>query len=129
MDTAFLLRFLAGVFFILHGIVFPILGASYFKLYTIPGFPDGTYVFWHRFDVGETGIRIVGVIWMLSGVLWVLSGIGLLFLTNWWVGFTIATALVTLIPCILTLPDGKYGTLINLVILVLTLYLNGMLTP
>lgn len=44
MDSKLRIRLKAGAYFILHGIAFPIQGASYFQRYTIPGFPDGRTV-------------------------------------------------------------------------------------
>ena len=119
-----MLKYLVGIFFICHGIVFPIWGGVYWKLYTIEDLPYTTKVLWNRVDVGAVGIRIVGVLWLLSGLVWIIAGIGLVLLAPWWSAVTIAAALFSSIVCILGLPDGKWGLLINLAILAL-IYVNG----
>lgn len=75
--------------------------------------------------IGEAGIRIVGLLWLLSGIGWIFAGIALMFDAAWWYSLMVSVALLSSIVCILASPEAKYGLLINLVILGLV-YLNRL---
>jgi hypothetical protein len=119
-----MLRFVAGIFFVLHGLVHLLWFVVPWQITTVDGLPYSTTLLAHRIDLGATGIRVIGVLWLVATLVWVAAGLGLIVLAPWWQGLTVAAALFSSVLCILGLPEAKYGLLIKLAILVL-LFLNG----
>ena len=119
-----MLRFVVGVFFVLHGLVHLLPFGVSWQLFTTDDLPYSTVVLGGRVDVGHTGIRLVGLLWLLATLIWVVAGVGLILLAPWWTALTVAAALFSSLVCILGLPMAKYGLLINVVVLVLVV-LNG----
>ena len=119
-----MLRLTVGVFFLLHGLVHLLWFVVPWRITTVDGLPYATTVLLNRVNLGETGIRIVGLLWLLATLGWVVAGIGVIILASWWQALTLAVALFSLLLCILGLPVTKYGLLINLAILAL-FCLNG----
>ena len=119
-----MLKLAVGVFFVLHGLVHLLWFVVLWRITTVDGLPYSTTVLAHRIDVGDTGIRVVGLLWLVATLGWVAAGFGLIFLVPWWQGLTIAVALFSSALCILGLPEAKYGLLINLIVIAL-LFLGG----
>ena len=119
-----MLKLAVGAFFVLHGLVHLLWFVVLWRITTVDGLPYSTTVLAHRIDVGDTGIRVVGLLWLVATLGWVAAGLGLIFLVPWWQGLTIAVALFSSALCILGLPEAKYGLLINLIVIAL-LFLGG----
>ena len=118
------MKLAVGAFFVLHGLVHLLWFVVLWRITTVDGVPYSTTVLAHRIDVGDTGIRVVGLLWLVATLGWVAAGLGLIFLVPWWQGLTIAVALFSSALCILGLPEAKYGLLINLIVIAL-LFLGG----
>ena len=112
-----MLPFIIGIFFILHGLVHLLWFVVPWRITTVDGLPYSTRVLGQRFDVGDTGTRIVGLLWLAATLGWVIAGGGLMLRAPWWQGWTMAAALFSSVLCILGLPVAKYGLLINIIIL------------
>ena len=70
-----------------------------------------------RIDAGETGVRVIGVLWLIGALAFIASGLGLIFLQPWWQTLTIYTTIYSLALSILGLPFSRYGLIINIIIL------------
>ena len=72
-------------------------------------------------DVGHAGIRIVGILWLLTALAFL--GIATGMLTHWdgWLNASIIIAGFSTLLCILGWPDARIGLFLNLVILAFTL--------
>jgi hypothetical protein len=112
-----MLPFIIGIFFILHGLVHLLWFVVPWRITTVDGLPYSTRVLGQRFDVGDTGIRIVGLLWLAATLGWGIAGGGLMLRAPWWQEWTMAAALFSSVLCILGLPVAKYGLLINIIIL------------
>lgn len=77
-----------------------------------------------RIDVGNTGIKIVGLIWLLVAMAYAYVGIILLKQYISWYFYAWIVTIVSLVLCVSGYPDTKYGILAN-VILIVFLVLNG----
>jgi hypothetical protein len=119
-----MLRVLTSIFFILHGLVHLLWLGSYWKLMEVDGIPYTTRVLAGRINVGDTGIRIVGILWAIATLAWVIAGLGLVFTASWWQAMTIGAALFSSVMCVLGLPVAKFGLLINIATLTVV-FLNG----
>ena len=88
-----MLQIVAGIFGLVHLLWFGVPG----RFITIEDLPCSTKVLAGRIDVGATGIRIAGLLWLAATLLWVAAGLGLVFSAPWWPGMTVAAALSEII--------------------------------
>lgn len=67
--------------------------------------------------------RSLGLLWLISALLFVLCGIFLIFEVKGWMFFMIAALLISQVLIILSWTEARYGTVLNIIILVLSLLL------
>lgn len=109
------MRIALGVLFILHGIAHlpGFLGAWQLD----PKIPHTTTVLNGTFEVGEAGIRAIGVLWLLTGVAFAVAAVTVFANVLWWPPAAFGVALASLVLCVLGWPLAKFGVPINLAIL------------
>lgn len=66
-------------------------------------------------DVGDIGIRSIGVVWLLLGVAFVVVGSGLLA-GIWSYPVTMGVAVASLAWCLVGLPDARIGLVLNVLL-------------
>lgn len=76
-----------------------------------------------RVDVGEAGIRVVAVIWLLMAVAMMATAIGVAVQARWAGAVVLPVVIVSLVLCLLELPAARIGLAVN-VVLVLWLVLH-----
>ena len=79
-----MIQVITAIFLILHGAVHLLGFVVPWKIMHVDGMPYTTTVLGGRIDVGNGGIRFVGLLWMLATIAFVMAGIGLLLLAPWW---------------------------------------------
>lgn len=123
-----MLRFIVGVFLVLHGLVHLLYAgqsARLFELETGLAWPDGSWTFTRWLDNTTTRTLATGV-YILLAIGFVAGGIGLLFNQSWWSPLAVVAASGGVVFTILfwdgktQMLDGKgaIGLLISLAILV-----------
>jgi hypothetical protein len=117
-----MIRIIAAIFLILHGLIHLIGFLVPWGLVKIDSFKYGTTILAGKIDLGETGIRIVGLLWIVGAIGFVIAGIGLWMVLPWWFTLLMAVTLYSLVLCILGWPDSQYGFYINLIILGVLLF-------
>jgi hypothetical protein len=122
------MRFIIGIFLILHGIVYLLYSGQSMKLSELrPGllWPEGSWAFSPMFSVGT--VRLLGGIFCIIGALGFLTGgIGILAMQSWWRPLIIGAAVFLSVIFILMWNGGMqnfgdkggFGIIINLVILI-----------
>ena len=83
--------------------------------------PYKTTILAGRFDLGDAGIKAIGVVWLLMALVFAVAGAGALLHARWWPLFTVVIAGLSTLLCIIGLPDAKIGVPVNLAILVYVL--------
>ena len=81
--------------------------------------PHLTTVVGGRFQVGESGIRVVGVLWVIAAVAFAVVAVGAALNTGWWPRAAVPVAMGSLGLCVLGWPEAKIGVALNLGIVVL----------
>jgi len=119
-----MLKIVVSALFTLHGLVHLIGFFVNWKIIAVEDIPYSTTVLAHKIEVGATGIRIIGLLWVVVAGLWIAAGVGLMVLAPWWLAMTIVALLFSTVMCILGWPEAKFGLLFNIVIVVF-LVLNG----
>lgn len=110
------LRRIAGLVVALHGLIHLIGFVVPWRLARIEGFGSTTSAAWGSIEVGETGARLVGLVWLVLAVAFVVAGAGLWLARSWAIPLTVGAALVSLPICVLGAPDGVMGIAIDVLI-------------
>lgn len=83
--------------------------------------PDGaiyrTTILAGRVDLGSGGIRVFGVLWLLTAVAFWLASFAAFTDRGWWMSAALATAMVSLVLSLTALPDSRIGVPINVAII------------
>jgi hypothetical protein len=116
-----MLKLVIGGFFILHGLVHLLWFVVPWRITTVDGLPYSTTVLAGRIDIGHTGMRVVGLLWLAATVLWLAAGLASIFAAPWWPVLAAVAAIFSAVLCVLGLPIAKYGLAIDLAILLLLL--------
>lgn len=85
------------------------------------GFPYKTTVFAGRVDLGDVGIRAVGLVWLFVTIGFLLAAIGAVAGSTWWVPVALGVAASSLLLSFAELPDARVGVVINLAIITLVI--------
>lgn len=113
------MRFLLALLMALHGLAHGVGFVVTWRLTDFQDMPHDTTLLSGTVDVGETGIRAVGVLWLLAGVAFVVAAGGALFNTSWWPTMTVVTALCSLPLSIAGWPESRIGVAVNLLLVLL----------
>ena len=116
-----------------HGVAHLVGFVSSWNLATLAELPDKTTVFSGRIDVGDAGVRILGILWLLMALAFLAAAIGVALATDWAGRFMLTAVIASLVLCAAGWPDARIGVAVN-VVLVLLLAIGSrvnlsMLTP
>jgi hypothetical protein len=87
--------------------------------------PHLTTVMGGRVDLGEDGIRVVGVMWLVAAVAFALVALGAAIQAPWWPRAALFVALASLAMCILGWPEARIGVALNIAILTIAAIILG----
>lgn len=107
----------AALILILHGLIHLIGTTIYMKLGTVEGFSYKTTLLGGRWDVGEGGIWMFGVLWVVPAVGFILAAVAMLAGWSWWPPVLIGVTLFSLLLTALDWRVAYAGIVVNLVIL------------
>ncbi|HYD53662.1 MAG TPA: hypothetical protein VEA99_13590 [Gemmatimonadaceae bacterium] len=110
------MRFVAAFFLLAHGVAHLVGFAGSWRLSA--DIPYHTTLLAGRVDVGDGGMKVMGVLWVLAALLFAAVAAGLTLRADWWQPLLVATALASLVLSILELPSARIGVAIDVAILV-----------
>ena len=113
-----LINVIAAIYLIVHGVIHLIGFVVFWQIAEIEDISYKTTVLAGRLDIGDVGMRVLGVVWLLIAVAFVIAGVAIFFSPPWWWSFTLAVTIASLIVTLLGWPDARYGVLANIIILV-----------
>jgi hypothetical protein len=106
-----------ALFMALHGIAHLVGFGVSWRLVASEEMPFKTTLFYGRLDLGEAGVKGVGIVWLLLAVSFVVAAVGAVLRQPWWNGLATALALASLLLSIASLPDARMGVLVNALVL------------
>jgi hypothetical protein len=112
-----MIRIIVAILLVGHGLVHLPGFVVPWRLATLEEMPYKTTLLAGNLDVGATGIRLVGLLWLLAAVGFVVAGGAVFTQHPWWVAVTLGVTLFSLALCILGWPEARFGLLVNLAIL------------
>jgi hypothetical protein len=107
------LKIIAAVVLGLHGVIHLMGTAAYLKLTEVQGLPYKTTVLAGRWDLGEVGITIFGVLWGVVALGFIITPVAWLMNKTWWQPALLAVTLLSLILTILDWETAKTGAIIS----------------
>jgi hypothetical protein len=113
------IRLLLSVVLVAHGVAHLVGFVSSWRLVTLPDLPYRTTILGGLVDLGDAGIRVVGVLWLVTGLTFVASAWAVVSDLPWWqlvVTFAFGASIVL---CTVGLPDSRLGFLANGLVLAL----------
>ena len=117
------MRLLLGAILIVHGISHLVGFVVPWQLVTTPEVPYRTTILAGSVNIGDMGIRAVGVVWLLLALAFVVLGVALLA-GIWSYPVALRVVLASLAICVIGLPDARIGLVLNLLLLVLLVSMN-----
>lgn len=102
---------------LMHGIAHLFQFAESFRLFPAGGIPYTTTLLDDRVDVGNGGIRLLGIFWFALAVLFATVAAGMAFGTTWWVSVAAVGAMASLLMTLLEAPRAQGGLWMNIFIL------------
>jgi hypothetical protein len=107
------MRFVLAFFLLAHGVAHLVGFVSSWKLAALAELPYKTTVFSGRVDVGDAGIRVMGVLWLLAALAFLVAAIAVATEAGWAVRFTVAGVTASLMLCLAGWPDARIGVAVN----------------
>ncbi|MGD1995149.1 MAG: hypothetical protein PVH62_00095 [Anaerolineae bacterium] len=91
------------------------------ELATFEEMPYSTTILAGSVDIGDAGIRLVGILWLASALAFAASSIGTGARLKWWQSVTLTTSVFSLLLSIIGWPDARFGLFINIALIVFLL--------
>ena len=108
------MRFVLAFVLVAHGIAHLVGFISSWKLAALAELPYKTTIFSGRLDMGDAGIRVVGVLWLLGALAFLVAAIALATGTGWAGRFMLAAVTASALLCVAGWPDARLGLAVNL---------------
>ena|SRR5688572_28964003 len=105
------MKLFISILMILHGIAHTVGFTTSWKLANPSGFK--TTVFGGNVDLGEFGIRVTGVLWLLTGAAFVLLAIAWITEQPWWSSLAWSAFVLSTLLTIIQWPEARIGIAVN----------------
>src|SRR5947208_14317614 len=111
-----MIRRTAAVLLALHGLIHLIGFVSPWRIATLEGFAYRTSVLNGALNVGDAGVRVIGLVWLGVTLGFLAAGYAVWREKPWAVSLTAVLAIVSLIVCVVGLPETAAGVAIDVAI-------------
>jgi hypothetical protein len=117
------MKIIFAALLMLHGFAHSVGFIVFWRISEIEGMTYKTTILNGKVNVTDTGIRIVGTIWLLLSLVYIFNGIAVIINLPYWESLAIYISVASLVYCIIGWPDSKIGVIVNILILIF-LFLN-----
>ena len=107
----------------LHGIAHLVGFAGAWQLAPAKEIPYKTTVFGGHWQLGDAGIRVMGVLWLFAALAFIVTAGGAVYNTRWWTNAALIVTAVSLAMTIVEWPEARFGLVVNVGILAALLLL------
>ncbi len=112
-----MIRILAAALLAVHGLIHLIGFVVPWGIAQVEGFPYRTSALAGTLALGESGARLVGVVWLALAVGFVVAGVAVWRRAAWAAPLTAVLAVGSIVVCTLGLPEAVFGIVVNVAIL------------
>jgi hypothetical protein len=120
-------RIALAILFLAHGAAHLVGFVVPWKLAALRDQPYTTTLLNGKIDVGDTGIRVVGALWLIGALAFAVLAMAVFAEASWWRDAAIGIAAYSLVLSILGLPGAWIGIVVDALILAYVLF-AGRLT-
>jgi hypothetical protein len=120
------MRIALAVLMALHGVAHMVGFAGSWQLAATNEIPYKTTVLGGSLDLGDAGIRIVGLLWALAAVGFVTVSGATVLDKPWWPAAALGVTLSSMALTLLELPQAKIGLFVNLALIATLLFARRM---
>jgi hypothetical protein len=113
-----IIRIAIALYLTIHGFSHLVGFVVPWKIASLKEEPYKTTLISGAIDVGDVGIRVIGLLWLATSITFFIAAWGSFSLLAWWKPLTLYLALFSLVLCVLGLPGAKIGIIANAVIIV-----------
>ena len=96
------------------------------RIATLKEIPHRTALLAGSIDIGELGIRVVGLLWLLEGLSFAVSSLGVILRAPWSLPLTAVVMVGSVLLCVAGLPDSWIGVFVNLAIVATFSFPDGL---
>jgi hypothetical protein len=121
------MKLMISVLMVLHGIAHAVGFATSWKLANPSGFK--TTVFGGTVDLGEFGIRVTGIMWLITGAAFVVIAVAWFTEQQWWTSLAWITLVVSTLLTIVEWPEARIGLAVNALLAIALLAYVKFLGP
>jgi hypothetical protein len=114
-----MLRLVAATALTVHGLLHYLGTAALWRLTDVQAYPYTTTVLDGRVDVGQTGVTVLGALWLLGGALYVSAGLAVALASRRTLPVLAGAAVVSGVLCLLGMPSTAPGATVDGVLLAL----------
>ncbi len=115
------MRIVVGTYLIFHGLCHLVGFVVPWKIISTKEEPYKTTLLFGAIEIGDMGIRVVGLLWLVAALAFMLDGVGAFIASPMWRPLAWGLALFSLVLCVLGLPGAKLGILANALVLLYSL--------
>jgi hypothetical protein len=108
-----MIRLAGAAFIALHGAIHLIGFVVPWRIAALDGFPYRVTALGGLADLGELGARMVGLAWLACAVGFIVAGVGIARRAPWALPLTAVLAGVSVVLCVMGLPETAAGVVVN----------------
>lgn len=108
-----LVRSVFALLLMAHGVAHFVGFGHAWRILSPDPFPYRTTLIGTHVNVGDAGMRVLGVLWLAVGVGFLAASGAALLKSGWWMGVTGVLAVLSLALCVLERPDADIGLVLN----------------
>lgn len=112
-----MVRMALALFLAAHGIAHLVGFLVPWRLLASEEAPYRTTLFAGSVDVGDAGIRLVGLAWLILAAAFVAGGVAVVTGQAWATRWVLYVSAASLVACLAGWPDARIGVWVNLIIL------------
>jgi len=113
------MRLILAVLLTVHAVAHLVGFVVPWRLMTSAEVPYRTTILSGAIDIGATGVRLLGVGWLLVALAFLVLAGGVVLRASWWHAAVLPAVAVSFVLCVLGWPDSRFGLVANLLILTL----------
>ena len=111
------MRIVLAMLMIVHGVAHLPGFVNEWRLADLKGLPYRTTILGGRVDLGDAGIRVVGLLWLAAAVAFLVTGAAAAWNVSWWMRAGAGVAVGSLLLSLAELPEARVGVAVNALIL------------
>ena len=117
------MRIVLAALMAMHGVAHLVGFAGAWQLAPAKEIPYKTTVLAGHVQLGDMGIRVMGVLWLLVAMAFVAAAGGAVLNSRWWANTALIVTAVSLAMTIVEWPEARFGFVVNVAILAALLML------